>query len=68
MMSGCTICATDVQDILSKAVDVMRDSGAEFADARSQTIRNIGVSTTNGELRQLVQKSTGGVCLRAWIG
>ena len=68
MMPGCTICATDVQDILSKAVDVMRDSGAEFADARSQTIRNIGVSTTNGELRQLVQKSTGGVCLRAWIG
>ena len=60
--------ADALQDVLSKAVSLMQDKGAEFADAKSQTVRNIGVSSINGDLRQLVRKSVGGVCLRAWIG
>ncbi len=60
--------AEQSQDVLYKAVERMQDMGAEFADAKSQTIRNVGVSSMNGELRQLVQKSSGGVCMRAWIG
>ncbi len=60
--------AADAQDVLSEAVARMQDLGAEFSDARSQTVRVIGVSSLNGGLRQLVQKSTGGVCLRAWNG
>ncbi|MBQ8179864.1 MAG: TldD/PmbA family protein [Candidatus Methanomethylophilaceae archaeon] len=60
--------ADDYQDVLESAVGHMQDMGAEFSDARSQTIRVTGVSSMNGELRQLVEKATGGVCLRAWIG
>ena len=60
--------AEDTQDILHKAVGRMVDLGAEFCDAKSQTIRSIGISSMDGELRQLVRKSTGGVCLRAWAG
>ncbi len=60
--------ADQAQDELHAAVERMRDLGAEFADARSQTVRVAGVSTINGQLRQLVQRSSGGVCLRAWSG
>ena len=60
--------AEQAQDILHKAVGRMQDLGAEFSDARSQTVRVTGVSSMNGDIRQLVQKSTGGVCLRAWAG
>ena len=60
--------ASDAQDVLSEAVARMQDLGAEFSDARSQTVRVVGVSSINGDLRQLVRKSTGGVCLRAWNG
>lgn len=60
--------AQQSQDILYAAVDRMNDLGAEFCDAKSQTVRSTGISSLNGELRQLVEKSTGGVCLRAWIG
>ena len=59
--------ASDIQDVLMKAVDTMNDMGAEFADAKSQTVRNTGISTINGDLRQLVRKRVGGVCLRAWM-
>lgn len=60
--------AQQSQDVLYDAVNRMNDLGAEFCDAKSQTIRSTGISSLNGELRQLVEKSTGGVCLRAWIG
>ena len=63
-----TIQADAMQDVLSQAVSRMQDLGAEFADAKSQTVRNIGVSSINGDLRQLVRKSVGGVCVRAWVG
>ncbi len=68
MMQVMVAKAEDVQDLLESAVDRMQGMGAEFSDARSQTIRVAGVSSVNGGLRQLVQKSTGGVCLRAWSG
>ncbi len=58
---------SEMQDVLLKAVDLMNDMGADFADAKSQTVRNTGVSSVNGSLRQLVRKRVGGVCLRAWI-
>ena len=60
--------ASAMQDTLAKAVSRMQDLGAEFADAKSQTVRTAGVSSINGGLRQLVRKSVGGVCVRAWIG
>lgn len=60
--------AEEAQDVLHMAVDRMSDLGAGFADARSQTVRVIGATTINGALRQLVQRSAGGVCLRAWSG
>ncbi len=68
MMEAVIVKAEEAQDVLHLAVDRMRSLGAEFADARSQTVRVTGVSTINGNLKQLVQKSTGGVCLRAWSG
>lgn len=67
-MESVSIKAQEAQDVLHIAVERMRDLGAEFADARSQTVRVTGASTINGDLKQLVQKSTGGVCLRAWAG
>lgn len=60
--------AQQSQDLLHAAVERMNDLGAEFCDAKSQTIRSTGISSLNGELRQLVEKTTGGVCLRAWVG
>jgi TldD protein len=66
MMQAVMVKAEDVQDLMGAAVDRMQELGAEFSDARSQTIRVKGVSSVNGGLRQLVEKSTGGVCLRAW--
>lgn len=60
--------AEGMQDVLSKAVSKMQDLGAQFADAKAQTVRNAGVSSINGGLRQLVRKSVGGVCVRAWVG
>ena len=68
MMQAVLAKAEQAQDILHKAVDRMQDMGAEFSDARFQTVRVTGVSSMNGDIRQLVQKSTGGVCLRAWVG
>ncbi|MFT0898914.1 TldD/PmbA family protein [Candidatus Methanoprimaticola sp. MG2] len=67
-MESVSIKAQEAQDVLHLAVERMRDLGADFADARSQTVRVTGASTINGDLKQLVQKSTGGVCLRAWSG
>lgn len=67
-MEAVALKAEQAQDVLHEAVEHMRDLGAGFADARSQTVRVAGASTINGQLRQLVQRSSGGVCLRAWSG
>lgn len=56
----------DMMDDLKKAVDRMRQLGAEFGDARMQSIRTIGIQSINGEIRQLTQKRLGGICIRAW--
>ena len=68
MMTGSFSDMDNVRDILKTAVERMSDAGAEFADARSQSVRVMGASSVNGNLRQLVEKGTGGVCLRAWSG
>src|SRR5574344_1937989 len=68
MMQMAVMQADQVQDHLSSAVDRMQELGAELSDAKSQTVRVTGVSSLNGNLRQLVEKGTGGVCLRAWVG
>jgi len=53
---------------LQKAVDTMIRLGAEFCDARSQTVKSIGIQSVNGDIRHLSDKIMSGVCLRAWIG
>ncbi|MCL2890430.1 MAG: TldD/PmbA family protein [Methanomassiliicoccaceae archaeon] len=53
--------------ILEKAVKRMERLGAEFCDARSQTVKSIGIQSVNGDIRHLSDKMMGGVCLRAWI-
>ena len=68
MMESVSLHAEQAQDVLHAAVDRMMDSGVGFADARSQTVKVSGVSTINGGIRQLVEKSSAGVCLRAWSG
>jgi len=57
-----------MRDILQKAVRKMESSGAEFCDARSQSISSLGIQSLNGEIRHINQKRLGGICLRAWIG
>ena len=57
-----------MNDILKKTIDLMMKNGAEFCDARSQTIRSIAIQSLNGDIRHLNQERSGGVCLRAWKG
>ncbi|MCL1984246.1 MAG: TldD/PmbA family protein, partial [Methanomassiliicoccaceae archaeon] len=45
----------------------MQALGAEFCDARSQTVRTVGIQSINGDIRHLSDKVLGGVCLRAWV-
>ncbi|MFA7150485.1 MAG: TldD/PmbA family protein, partial [Candidatus Methanomethylophilaceae archaeon] len=56
-----------MQDILLKALNRMESTGAQFCDAKAQTVRTMGVQSINGDIRQLLQRDTGGICLRAWI-
>lgn len=53
-------------DILNKAIKKMESMGAEFCDARLQTIGRTVIQSINGDIRQLTQKRLGGTCLRAW--
>ncbi len=46
----------------------MHDLGAKFSYIRFQTVRVFGVTSIDGDTCQLVQKSTGGMCLRVWAG
>ncbi|MCL2607781.1 MAG: TldD/PmbA family protein [Methanomassiliicoccaceae archaeon] len=56
-----------MHDILHKAVRLMETMGAEFCDARSQTVKSIGIQSVNGDIRHLSDKTMSGVCLRARI-
>lgn len=57
-----------MKDTLQKAIDRMVKMGAEFCDARSQTINSLGVQSLNGDIRHINQKAIGGTCIRAWVG
>jgi TldD protein len=56
-----------MHDILLKTVNIMGKMGAEFCDARSQTIKSIGIQSVNGDIRHLSDRTVGGICLRAWM-
>ncbi|MCL2143409.1 MAG: TldD/PmbA family protein [Methanomassiliicoccaceae archaeon] len=56
-----------MHDILSKAVRTMMKLGAEFCDARSQTINNAAIQSVNGDIRHLADRAISGICLRAWM-
>jgi len=53
--------------MLHKTVDIMQRLGADFCDARSQTVKSIGIQSVNGDIRHLSDRTVGGVCLRAWV-
>ena len=56
-----------MQDILIKAVERMRSLGAEFCDARWQTIEKTMIVVVDGGVRTLSDDRLGGVCLRARV-
>lgn len=60
--------ADAAQDVLQSAVEHMTELGADFADAKSQTVRSIGIQSINGNPKTLSRRGIGGVCLRAWCG
>lgn len=54
-------------DMLEKAVERMRDDGAEFCDARYQVIDRTTIVIVDGGVRTLSEDHMGGACLRARI-
>ncbi|MDR0791175.1 MAG: TldD/PmbA family protein [Methanomassiliicoccaceae archaeon] len=56
-----------MHDLLLRAVRAMQGLGAEFCDARSQTIKSLGIQSVNGDIRHIYDRTVGGVCLRAWV-
>jgi len=57
-----------VRDVLLKAVERMRDLGAEFCDARFQDSADLVIRVSNGEVRTLTDARLSGFGLRARIG
>jgi TldD protein len=57
-----------MEDILSKTLDLMLLNGAEFCDAKVQTIDSLGIRVVDGAVRSLSDNRLKGVCLRARIG
>ena len=56
-----------MHDVLIKAVDRMRDLGAEFCDVRLQDSADLVIRVSDGELRNLTDARLSGICLRARI-
>jgi TldD protein len=56
-----------MQDILASAVERMRSKGAQFCDARWQSIEKTMVVVVDGGVRTLSDDRSAGVCLRARI-
>jgi TldD protein len=54
-----------MEDVLQKAVEAMRDLGAEFGDARFQENAGLWIAVSDREVRTLVERKLSGVCLRA---
>jgi TldD protein len=57
-----------MEELLSAAVERMRDEGAEFCDARHQFMDRITIMVVDGGVKTLSQEGSGGVCLRARKG
>ncbi|QLH75135.1 MAG: TldD/PmbA family protein [Methanomassiliicoccales archaeon] len=56
-----------MRDDLVKAVEVMRDEGADFCDARHQTIERVGILVVDAGVRTITEDKVSGVCLRARV-
>ena len=56
-----------MQDLLEKAVERMRDEGAEFCDARQQTVDKTVIIIVDGGVRTLSDDHVAGLCLRAKV-
>ena len=54
-----------MEDLLRRAVDTMMTEGAEFCDARYQTLERTDVLVVDGGIRTLSKVRNGGLCLRA---
>ena len=57
-----------MQDVMLKAVERMRDLGAEFCDVRFQDSADIMIRVSDGEVRTLTDARLSGFGLRARIG
>ncbi|MBC7108141.1 MAG: TldD/PmbA family protein [Methanomassiliicoccales archaeon] len=57
-----------MEDILSETVDRMLKEGAEFCDARFQTVHSCQIRIVDGGIRALNEERIGGLCFRARIG
>ncbi len=57
-----------MEDILERAVEIMRAQGAQFCDARFQTVDGLGIRLVDGAVRDLSDDHMAGVCLRARVG
>jgi len=56
-----------MQDLLEKAIEVMRDEGAEFCDARFQTTAQTGILIVDGRVRTITEDKNCGIGLRARV-
>jgi TldD protein len=56
-----------MQDVLNDAVERMRSKGAQFCDARWQSIEKTMIVVVDGGVRTLSDDRSAGVCLRARI-
>jgi TldD protein len=56
-----------MKDMLEKAVEIMLDEGAEFCDARYQTIDKVAVLVVDSGVRTMSEDHIAGACLRARI-
>jgi len=56
-----------MEEALHEAVERMLSLGAEFCDARYQTVHRLNIMMVDAGVRSLTEETTGGVCLRARI-
>ena len=54
-----------MMDDLQLAVERMRAEGADFCDARYQTITTNGIAVVDASVRRISEDRIRGVCLRA---
>ncbi len=66
MMQAVMMKAEEAQNILHKTVTKCKTSVQNSPTPGSRPIRIVDVTYMGGDIRQLVQKSTGGVCPEHW--